>query len=336
MTVRWGIIGCGDVARKRVAGAIQEEPRSELVSVCRRDQAKLDEFVAEFSVPHGTTSADELIASPDIDAVYIATPVSLHQPQTIAAAQAGKHVLVEKPMAMSTAECDEMIAACHQQKVKLGVAFYRPFYTVIHRMRELVEAGEIGKVLSVSAVTATPFAINPDEDGYWRVIPELGGGGALMDIGSHRLDLFLTLFGPIVGAGPGGDGSGVKAFCGTVAADYESDDLAQVIVQFESGVHGSLSCYFGSTVDPDEFAILGTKGRLVSRPLNGGELLIEKADDSGPLTTVEQHPPSANFNTPLIADFVTAILEDRTPAVAGEQGRDVNRVMELAYASARS
>jgi predicted dehydrogenase len=332
MPVRWGIIGCGDVARKRVAGAMQDEPRSELVSVCRRDQAKLDEFVAEFSVPHGTTAADELIASPDVDAVYIATPVSLHRPQTIAAAQAGKHVLVEKPMAMSTAECDEMIAACREHNVKLGVAFYRPFYPVIHRMRELVEAGEIGQVLSVSAVTATPFAMNPDEDGYWRVIPELGGGGALMDIGSHRLDLFLNLFGPIVGAGPDGDGSGVKAFCGTVAADYESDDLAHVIVQFESGVHGSLSCYFGSAVDPDEFAILGTKGRLVSRPLNGGELLIERGSES----TVEQHPPSANFNTPLIADFVTAILENGTPSVPGEQGRDVNRVMELAYASSQS
>ena len=336
MTVRWGIIGCGDVTRKRVAGAIQEEPRSELVSVCRRDQVKLDEFVAEFSVPHGTASAEEMIASPDIDAVYIATPVNLHRPQTIAAAQAGKHVLVEKPMAMSTTECDEMISVCREHNVKLGIAFYRPFYPVIHRMRELFEAGEIGTVLSVSAVTATPFAIDPKEDGYWRVIPEFGGGGALMDIGSHRLDLFLTLFGPIVGTAPDGNGSGVKAFCGTVAADYEADDLAHLIVQFESGVHGSLSCCFGSTVDPDEFAILGTKGRLVSRPLNGGELLIEKAGSSGPQTTVEQHPPSANFNAPLISDFVTSILRNDVPAVPGEQGRNVNRVMELAYVSSNS
>ncbi|MBC8289483.1 MAG: gfo/Idh/MocA family oxidoreductase, partial [Planctomycetes bacterium] len=88
----------------------------------------------------------------------------------------------------------------------------------------------------------------------------------------------------------------------------------------------------GAGVDPDEVAILGTKGRLVSRPLNGGELCSERGSE----TTVEQHPPSANFNTPLIADFVTAILEDRTPSVPGEQGRDVNRVMELAYISARS
>lgn len=332
MSVRWGIIGCGDVARKRVAGAIQEEPHSELVSVCRRDLKQLEAFVAEFSVPRGTTSADELIASPDIDAVYIATPVSLHRPQTIAAARAGKHVLVEKPMAMSTAECDEMIAVCHEHGVKLGVAFYRPFYPVIHRMRELVESGAIGTVLSVSAVTATPFAIDPDHDGYWRVIPELGGGGALMDIGSHRLDLFLTLFGPIAGADPGGDGSGVKAFCATVAADYNSDDLAHLIVRFESGVHGSLSCYFGSTIDPDEFAILGTKGRLVSRPLNGGELIIER----GTGTTREQHPPCPNFNLPLIADFVAAITANGNPHVPGEQGRDVNRVIELAYASSRS
>jgi len=332
MTIRWGIIGCGDVARKRVAGAIQADARSELAAACRRDQEQLTQFVTDFHVAHGTTSASEIIASPDIDAVYIATPVSLHRDQTIEAAAAGKHVLVEKPMAMTTAECDDMIAACKEHNVRLGVAYYRPFYPVVQRMQELVEAGDIGNVLSVSAVTATPFAINPGEDGYWRVLPELGGGGALMDIGSHRLDLFLRLFGPIAGATPGDDGRGVKAFCGTVAAGYQADDLAHVLVQFESGIQGSLQCSFGPSVDPDEFAILGTRGRLVSRPLNRGELLIERGSEQA----VEQHPPSANFNAPLIADFVSAITECRTPFVPGEQGRDVNRIMELAYASSQS
>lgn len=320
MTIRWGIIGCGDVARKRVAAAIQEETRSELVSVCRRNQAKLDVFQREFDVPSTTTSADELIASPDIDAIYIATPVSLHYPQTIACARAGKHVLVEKPMAMNTSECEEMISACRDGGVKLGVAFYRPFYPVVRRMHELIEAGDIGRVLSVSAVTSTPFAINSDEDGYWRVVPELGGGGALMDIGSHRLDLFLRMFGPI---------RRIKALCGTVAANYDSDDLAHVIVEFESGAHGTLQCYFGTPIDPDEFSVIGTKGRLVGRPLNNGDLFIEK----GGGTQVEHHPPHENFNTPLISDFVSAILEDHAPFVSAEQGREVNRVMEMAYQS---
>lgn len=322
MAVKWGIIGCGDVARKRVARAIQNDPDSELVAVCRRNEEKLREFAEAFGTPIATTNADELLASPEVDAVYIATPVNFHCPQTLAAARAGKHVLVEKPMAMSVAECDQMIAACRNAGVQLGVAYYRPFYPVIKRMQELVEQGEIGSVLSVSATTCTPFAINSGDDGYWRVLPESGGGGALMDIGSHRLDLFLRMFGAIVD---------VKAHCGTVAATYDADDVATLALRFESGVHGILHCCFGAETDPDEFAILGTRGRLVSRPLNGGELIIEHDREH----VVEQHPPASNFNSPLIADFSTAILESRPLFVTGEAGRAVNQIMEQAYASSR-
>lgn len=322
MAIRWGIVGCGDVARKRVAGAIQQDSDSELVAVCRRNEEKLQQFSDEFGVAFATTSADEVIQSPDIDAVYIATPVNLHKPQTIAAAQAGKHVLVEKPMAMSTAECDEMISACASADVWLGVAYYRPFYPVIHRMQELLEAGEIGRVLSVSATTCTPFDMTSDDDGYWRVIPEAGGGGALMDIGSHRLDLFLRMFGAV---------ADVKAQCGTVAASYQADDVATLALRFESGIQGILHCCFGSTTDPDEFAILGTNGRLVSRPLNGGDLVIEHGRES----ITEKHPPADNFNAPLIADFTSAIRESHAPLVSGVVGREVNRVMERAYASSR-
>lgn len=318
MTIRWGIIGCGDVARKRVARAIQMESRSELVSVCRRDETKLRNFCDEFGVANGSTSADELIAAPDIDALYIATPVNLHQPQTIAAAQAEKHVLVEKPMAMSTAECDAMIEACRSAGVRLGVAYYRPFYPVVQRILELVESGSIGTVMSVSAITANPFTIAPEEDGYWRVLPEQGGGGALMDIGSHRLDLFLGMFGPI---------AEVQGFCGTVAADYQADDIATVALRFESGIHGTVQVYFGADPDPDELTIVGTRGRLIVRPLNDGELTIEQGDG----TTIEQHPPHENFNAPLIADFVTAILENREPLISGSRGREVNRLMEHVY-----
>ncbi len=319
MTVRWGIIGCGDVVRKRVAEAIQQERRSELTMVCRRDRDELNRFCKDFQVPRGVTDARELIESSDVDAVYIATPVDLHKPQTIHAAEAGKHVLVEKPMGLTTADCDEMIAVCAANHVQLGVAFYRPFYPVIQRMQHLAGSGAIGTVLSVSAVTSTPFDMQPGDDGYWRVIPEQGGGGALMDIGSHRLELFLRMFGPIVD---------VRGLVGTLAADYQADNVASLILRFESGVHGILQCYFGTSVDPDEFAVLGTKARLLSRPLNQGELVI----DSGGDQVVEQHPPAANLSQPLIADFVSAIEENRDPLVTGLQGRQVNRLMEIAYA----
>ncbi|MDE0735492.1 MAG: Gfo/Idh/MocA family oxidoreductase, partial [Pirellulaceae bacterium] len=111
MTIRWGILGCGDVARRRVAAAIQQNPGSSLEAVCRRDPGKLEEFRNSFDVPRGYTDAQQLLADPEIDALYIATPVYLHQQQAVAAANQGKHVLVEKPMAMSVTECDTMIEA---------------------------------------------------------------------------------------------------------------------------------------------------------------------------------------------------------------------------------
>jgi predicted dehydrogenase len=103
-SIRWGLIGCGDVVRKRVARAIKDEPRSQLIAACRRDADELSRFCESFDVERAYASADDLLADRDVNAVYIATPVCFHLPQTLAAARAGKHVLVEKPMAMSVAE----------------------------------------------------------------------------------------------------------------------------------------------------------------------------------------------------------------------------------------
>lgn len=320
MQIRWGILGCGDVARRRVARAIIDDSNSQLVAACRRNADKLKDFCDDFDVPRAIVNDEELIAQPDVDAVYIATPVNLHLPQTVAAARAGKHVLVEKPMAMSVTQCDEMISTCAQHGVKLGVAYYRRFYPVVDRMKQIVDAGEIGKVLAVSVVTGSAFAMEPNDDGYWRVIPEAGGGGALMDIGSHRLDLMLDMFGEV---------DEVRSVCSTVAADYESEDCASLVMRFRSGVHGSLQCFFGTSAEPDEFTVVGTAGRLHSNVLNNGDLTILRDGE----TRTESHPPSSNFNAPLIADFVEAIREGREPLVTGGQGRAVNEVIERAYSA---
>lgn len=322
MTVRWGIIGVGDVVRKRVARAIEDDPHSELIAACRRDQTALNEFCRQHSVRRRSTRDADLIADPQIDAVYIATPVHCHLSQTLAAANAGKHVLVEKPMALSVAECDRMIAVCRERGVRLGVAYYRRFYPIVDRMKELIASGAIGTPLSVSAVTATAVPFRPEDDGSWRVRIAEGGGGALMDIGSHRINLFVDLFGEAVD---------VKGFCETLAANYEADDCATLIMRLASGVHGSLRCYFGAEYDPDEFSIMGTAGRLYASPLNGDRLIL----DTGGNRRIEEHPPAANFNTPLIADFVAAIEENRDPLVTGEEGLLTNVVMQRAYADSR-
>ena len=319
MPLRWGIIGCGDIARKRVARAIQECPGSRLEAACRRDETHLREFCRAFEVPRAYTDADDLLRDAAINAVYIATPVRLHLSQTIAAAAAGKHVLVEKPMARSVLECDQMIAACRQAGVKLGVAYYRRFYPIVARMRALMEDGAIGEVLSVSAVTSTPLAAG--DDGAWRVVLDEGGGGALMDIGSHRIDLFLNLFGPI---------AEVHAFCDARTGDFEAEDVATLGLRFASGVHGTLQCFFGTSANRDEFTIVGTKGWLRADPLNGACLLVVRAGER----SEESHPPDANLHAPLIADFADAVAAGREPRVTGEEGRRTNDVMERAYRSA--
>lgn len=320
-TIRWGVIGCGDVARKRVAAAIRNEPRSRLVAACRRDETRLTEFCDRFQIERSSTRADDLLADPALDAVYLATPVREHRPHALAAAESGKHVLVEKPMALSVAECDEMIEACRAANVKLGVAYYRRFYPLVQRIEELLAAGEIGTPLAVSAVTSTQIPTEPAEEGSWRIVPDQAGGGALMDIGSHRIDLFGHLFGSV---------THVKALCETVAADYRVEDTALLLMRFADGLTGMLQCHFGSPSNPDAFTVIGTRGCLIARPLNGDQLVVERDGRQ----RVENHPPADNRCAPLVADFVTAVLEDRAPRISGEEGRFANFVMERAYRDA--
>ena len=319
-TIRWGLIGCGDVARKRVAAALQETPGSQLVAVCQRDAAQLDVFADRFQVARRETDAAALMQDPEIDAVYLATPVAEHHPHTLAAAAAGKHVLVEKPMAIDVGQCDDMIAACREANVRLGVAYYRRFYPVLARIEQLLDEAAIGEPLAIAAVTATPMAMAPGEEGYWRAEAAASGGGALMDVGSHRIDAFPQLLGPI---------EEVKAFCATIDAPYQVEDTATLLFRFQNGVLGTLQCHFGCQ-DPDEFTIQGTRGRLLVRPLNGGTLLIERDGEQ----TVEHHPPAENYCIPLVADFLDAVGQQRPPRVTGELGRATNLIMQCAYADA--
>jgi predicted dehydrogenase len=123
-TLRWGLIGCGDIARKRVAPALRDGAACELVAVNRARADLAEAFAGEFGARRWHADWRELVADREVDAVYIATPVHLHAEQTIAAAEAGKHVLCEKPMAMDADECERMIAACEGSGVKLGIAYY--------------------------------------------------------------------------------------------------------------------------------------------------------------------------------------------------------------------
>src|SRR5262245_19286552 len=145
MVLRWGLIGCGDIARRNVAPALRDLPGCDLVAVARARSDRAAEFAREFGARKWYERWQDLVNDSDIDAVYVATPVYLHADQTIAAAERGKHVLCEKPMAMNVEECDRMIDACSANGVRLGIAYYRHFYPAVARIKEIIESGEIGK-----------------------------------------------------------------------------------------------------------------------------------------------------------------------------------------------
>jgi predicted dehydrogenase len=314
----WGLIGCGDISRKRVAPALRDIPECGLIAISRAQRELAEEFAGEFGARRWYDDWRELIADKDVDAVYIATPVNLHAEQTIAAAAAGKHVLCEKPMAMDVAQCDRMIAACRANGVKLSVAYYRHFYPVIGRIREIIESGEIGAPIVAQINAFEMFNPPPGEPRYWLVKKEQAGGGPMMDFGCHRIEVLMNIFGRI---------KSTKGAVDSVLYEREVEDTAIACFAFEQRPRAILTVTHAAFESQDTLDIFGSRGSLHVPVLNRGQLRI--VSSSGEWT--ELHPPHANIHQPLIEDFIQAVLENREPKVGGDVGREVARIEEIIY-----
>ena len=317
--LRWGLIGCGDISRKRVAPALIELETCELVAVNRERADLAESFAREFGARSWYGNWRGLIADAAVDAVYIATPVYLHAEQTIAAAEAGKHVLCEKPMAMDTAECDRMIAACQANGVKLGIAYYRHFYPVVQRVKELIAAGEIGKPIVAQINAFERFNPQPGEDRHWLLEKSKAGGGPMMDFGCHRIEVLMNLFGQI---------RRTKSLTGRALFDREVEDTSVASFEFDSGLQAVLTVTHASFESQDTLDIFGSEGSLHIPALNRGELRVKTS--AGERT--EQHLAHSNIHLPLIEDFALTVIENREPKVGGAIGREVARIEEEIFA----
>lgn len=317
-TLRWGLIGCGDIARKRVVPAIQEAESSKLVAVTRADASKAESFAAEFGIGKWAAYWHELVKDKDINSVYVATPVYLHAEQTIAAAENGKHVLCEKPMALNTAECTRMIDACKANGVNLGIAYYRHFFSPVTRIKEILSSGEIGQVTHIQANNFEYFNLPPGAPRYWFFQKELAGGGPMMDMGCHRIEVFTNLLGPIKEA---------KAFLDNVLFQREVEDMATAHFTFENGATGVLVSAHAVKEPKDTLEIYGSGGSIHVPNLNEGTIQVVTEGE----IRMEKHPNHANFHQPLVDDFVSAVLENKTPAVPGETGLEINRILDSIY-----
>ena len=314
----WGLIGCGDIAQKRVAPAIRDLAACELIGINRAQSELAAAFAKQFSARRWYLDWKKLLLDEEIDAVYIATPVHLHAAQAIAAAEAGKHVLCEKPMAMNVRECDQMIEACRSHNVKLGVAYYRHFYPVVERVKAIIESGEIGTPVLAQINAFEHFNPAADNPRSWLLQKDIAGGGPMFDFGCHRIEVLIDIFGPI---------AEVKAINANVVFDREVEDTASALFRFERGACGLLSVSHATAEAKDSLDIFGSQGSIRVSILNEGKIRV-----IGTLgERYEAHLPHANLHAPLIEDFVDAVLNDREPIVSGATGRAVALIEEEIY-----
>ena len=308
-------MGCGDIAQRRVAPALSDLPICDLVSVARSRFEMAEAFAKQFGVRKWAKTWQELVRDPEIDAVYVATPVYLHCEITESAAENGKHVLCEKPMAISVAECDRMIEACRSNRVKLGVAYYRRFYPVLKRIKNLLASAEIGRPVLARLEAFEHFNPKPGGARTWLLQKDKAGGGPLFDFGCHRVEVLLDLFGPV---------ARVRGFASNALfKEREVEDTASVLFEFQSGCQGVLSVSHAVFEKQDAFELFGSEGTVRVPILNEGILHLKTKQHEH----VEKHPPHPNIHQPLIEDFARALLDNRDPAVDGSIGREVNRIL---------
>lgn len=253
--IRWGIVGCGDVCEVKSGPGLYKAEDSALVAVMRRNRELAADFARRHAVDRWYDDGSSLINDPDVDAVYVATPPSTHMEYTCMAAQAGKPVYVEKPMARTFDECQTMIRACEAAGVPLWVGYYRRRLPKFLKIQELLEQGAIGDVRSVHIryyQRVAPTNAFPDQRS-WRVDPEIAGGGLFLDLGSHMLDILDYLLGPI---------SAVQGFAANQGGHYDAEDNVCGSFTFASGVQGTGSWLFTAFENLDWTEIEGTAGRI--------------------------------------------------------------------------
>jgi predicted dehydrogenase len=321
--VRWGLIGAGDIVRRRVADALRHGRGSELVAVSRARGDLVEAFAREVGAARAHRDWRDLVTDGDVDAVYVATPVALHAAQTIAAAEAGKHVLCEKPMAMDVGECDRMIAACRAGGVRLGVAYYRRFYPVVTRIRDILASGEIGEPVFADVQAFERFDPPPGTPRAWLIDRRQSGGGPMADFGCHRVEVLLHLLGRI---------RRVTSLVATVVLKRDVEDTAAALIQFERGACAMLVVSHAAAERRDTFDLFGTGGSIHAASLNSGDIAVV----AGGGERRESHPPAGNVHVPLVEDFVDAIASRRDPAVDGTIGRAVAVVQSEVYADTPS
>ena len=336
--IRWGVIGAGGIAlRRTIPEAVRDASNIELVSVMDTHAAKAQAVADRFHVPHACTTEAELLAQ-DLDAVYIATPQNVHARQVIQAAEAGRHILCEKPIAVSLAEVDQMEAAIQKAGVKFMLGFCMRYNVYNKKARELVQGGALGQMVMGRAQLTCWYPPIPEA---WRQDVSISHGGALIDMGTHCLDLLEWIQGTRIVE--------VVGFQDLLKHDYRTqiEDTSTVIVRFANGAHGIIDNYFNlpDAAAQNALELHGTKGSLLATGTIGqdptGKMFTilqpeETAYDPNQVRDVavareEYHFQGIGLYGQMVSMFADCILENKTPPISLEDGRHSVNVVETIY-----
>lgn len=312
--VRWGIIGCGNVTEVKSGPAFQRARDSSLVAVMRRDRRKAADFALRHGVARYYDHAADLLADPDVDAVYIATPPVSHCSLALQAAAAGKPCLVEKPMAMSHAECQRMVEVFAAKGLPLFVAYYRRALPRFLHVRDLLRRGAIGTLSSVHITQYDLLAVGPAAE-VWRFDPEIAGAGLFYDLASHGFDLLDFLLGPITAA---------SGYAVNTGGSYPAEDVTVACFGFESGLVGTGVWNFNADHVEDLLVVTGSDGTLRVPVFTDGDVVVSRA---GTEDRVEfRNPP--HVHQPLVETVVDALLGRGTCESTGESALRTSHVLE--------
>jgi UDP-N-acetyl-2-amino-2-deoxyglucuronate dehydrogenase len=335
----WAIVGCGMIAKFH-ARAIASLRGSKLVACHSRTMDKAQQFASEFG---GTPYSDlkRLLQDPNVDIVTICTPSGAHLEPGLEAAKAGKHVLVEKPLEVTTARCDKLIHGCEQANVRLGTIFPSRYHASALLLKHAKDTDRFGTIAMASAYVKWFRTQAYYDSGHWRGTWKLDGGGALMNQAIHSVDLMLWLMGPV---------KSVSAFTSLRAHErIEVEDTATAILEFESGALGTIeastAAYPGSL---KRIEIVGSEGSasLEEEAITQWSFAKSSRADSKIRASMNENATGGGAADPtaighqahqlLFGDFLTSIKKNAPCSIDGHQGRMSIDLINAAYRSSKS
>jgi predicted dehydrogenase len=336
--VKWGVIGSGGIAKRRtIPEGIISADNARLIAVYDTD-SDVNELVAEKYSAKAVNSIDGLINS-GVDVVYVASPAAYHIEHAISVARGKKHVFCEKPLGLTVTEAEKIISVCHEEGVLLGTGLMMRFSSQHQAALKLIQEGQLGKPVFCRAQLSCWY---PPIKGAWRQDPSMGGGGSLMDMGSHCIDLLEMFFGNV---------KSVSCQINNIVHPFKSEDSSVVTLLFENGAIGSVDAYFciPDNSSKNVLELYGSKGSIlasgtIGQGCSGNMVAYLEQDASG--YNAQQirangegiliNPTPVNTYCAEIKEFSQAILEKRNPLNNGGIGLQSQKVMAACYESAKT